>query len=60
MTRVRHGLLLRSAPVMVKDRCRVTTTCARLHIDLQRVTTALCPASDDALAPRTAARHAAA
>ncbi|MFD0331788.1 hypothetical protein ACFQZC_35620 [Streptacidiphilus monticola] len=57
---MRHGLLLRSAPVMVKDRCRVTTTCARLHIDLQRVTTALCPASDDALAPRTAARHAAA
>jgi hypothetical protein len=33
------------AAVTVKARCRVTTTFARLHIDLQRVTTALCPAS---------------
>ncbi|GAA1934348.1 putative leader peptide [Kitasatospora viridis] len=45
MTGVRQALALRTAPVTVKARCRVTTSYARLHIDLQRVTTALCPAS---------------
>ncbi|MFE0459885.1 putative leader peptide [Kitasatospora sp. NPDC058965] len=38
------------AVVTVKARCRVTTTSARLHIDLQRVTTALCPALKHAVA----------
>ncbi|MFJ5230950.1 hypothetical protein ACIQBJ_13765 [Kitasatospora sp. NPDC088391] len=31
-----------NARVAVKAACRVTTTRARLHIDLLRVTTALC------------------
>ncbi|MEV4559582.1 putative leader peptide [Kitasatospora sp. NPDC049285] len=40
------------AVVTVKARCRVTTTYARLHIDLQRVSTALCPATPHAVARR--------
>ena len=50
----------RPALVTVMARFSVTTTCARLHIDLQRVTTALCPASPHADAQRDAALHAAA
>jgi hypothetical protein len=45
----------RSAVATVKASCRVTTTSARLHIDLQRVTTALCPASQHADVPRIVA-----
>ena len=48
------------ALVTVMARFSVTTTCARLHIDLQRVTTALCPASLHAGVQRNAALHAAA
>ncbi|MFG2819256.1 hypothetical protein ACGFX4_07480 [Kitasatospora sp. NPDC048365] len=45
----------RPAAATVKASCRVTTTCARLHIDLQRVTTALCPASPHAAEARAGA-----
>ncbi|WP_111500543.1 hypothetical protein [Streptacidiphilus pinicola] len=59
VTTVRHAEQ-RPALVTVMARFSVTTTCARLHIDLQRVTTALCPASPHADVQRAAALHAAA
>ncbi|WP_370151951.1 putative leader peptide [Streptacidiphilus sp. EB129] len=39
-----RGAPQRSAVVTVKAQCRVATRSSRRHIDLQRVTTALCPA----------------
>ncbi|SEM71455.1 hypothetical protein [Streptacidiphilus jiangxiensis] len=42
----------RCAIATPKADCRAVTTCARLHIDLQRVSTALCPASPYAAALR--------
>ncbi|MFD9125533.1 hypothetical protein [Kitasatospora sp. NPDC059571] len=53
------GIRQHPAAVTVKADCLTVTTCARLHIDLQRVTTALCPVSRHAVVPRTAALHAA-